>query len=86
MKSKELKGVTVQLTNSDITQTDMLTLSGESAKECVTRTRGYLILTGWPNTAWIRAGACREKEHAKFSSLCTPWIRPVIHYNTLLYV
>ena len=28
-----------QLTNSDITQTGMLTLSGESAKECVTRTR-----------------------------------------------
>ena len=57
--SAGLKGVTVQLTNSDITQTDMLNLSGESAKECVTRTRGYRILAGWRNTAWIRAGACR---------------------------
>ena len=84
----EVKGperVTVQSTNSDIIQTGMLTLSGESAKVCVTHTRGYLKLAGWPNTAWFRRGMPGEKTQANVSSLCTPWVRSVIHYN-ILYV
>ena len=48
----------------------------ESAKQ------GYLKLAGSPNTAWIRRGMPGKKQE-KFSRLCTPWIRPIIHCNTL---
>ena len=39
LKSKGRKGVTVQLTNSHITQTGIFTLSGESVEDYMTHTR-----------------------------------------------
>ena len=39
VKGPERGNCSFQLTNSGITQTGMLTLSGESAKVCVTRTQ-----------------------------------------------
>ena len=86
----EVKGperVTVQSTNSDITQTGMLTLSGESVKVCVMHTSHKAILNLPGGQIQLgSAGACRgKKTQANVSSLCTPWVRSVIHYN-ILYV
>ena len=58
----------------------MLILSGESANECITRTRVYLKLAGWSNTAWIHRGMPEKTNKRNLI------IKPVIHYNTLLYV
>ena len=88
MKSKGLKGVTVQLTNSDITQTDMLTLSGESAKECVTRTRVTRLSSKTCRVAKYSLdpqGHTGEKRQT-FLACVHPELDPVIHYNTLLYI
>ena len=81
----EVKGPERGNCSFQLPQTGMLTLSAESANVCVTRTRGYLKLAGWPNTAWIRRRV-PGKNQAKFSSLCTPCVRFIIYYDTLLYV
>ena len=64
------------------------TLSGESAKVCVTRTQVIRLSTSCRMAKYMQLGlavACRGKKQVKFSSLCKPWVRPIIHY-TLLYV
>ena len=68
------KGVTVQLTNSDITQTlnRHAYFVRQKCKRLMHESQGYLKLAGWSNTTWIRRGMPERKQKAKFSNLRTP--------------